>query len=154
MTERDVADTKQSASEMSRNDTDQSGSATDQPDWFKERQEYNRHALEHGWPYWRVVLRLDVRDGEQIYGDHAPHRAAAKKRVRKLLDDDCTVTEWVDTYIPRPSWDCPNCRTHECMSTVPNMRGKWDWECMCCRYRTVGHPQDPEEEAGRGSDRI
>lgn len=120
---------------------------TDAPDWWQERQEYIREAVDKGWPYWRVVVRLDCHDGKQIFGAHAPHRSGAKTRVQYLLDDSCDVVEWVRTYIPRPSWDCSKCHTHEAMITVPNLRGPWDWECTVCDYRTVGHPQNPEKES-------
>lgn len=132
--------------------SDESDIETEQPDWYEERQEYIRHASERGWPYWRVICTLDCRTGEQIFGAHAPHRAGAKQRVAELLDDECTVTDWGRAYIPRASWDCPSCRTHEAMTSVPNMRGKWDWECTCCSYRTVGHPQDPEQEVSAGGE--
>lgn len=126
----------------------------EKPDWLVEREAYSKKAMENGWPFWRVVVRVDCRDGRQVTSEYAPHRAAAKKRVRDLFGDDCAVTEWIKSYQPRDSWDCPNCGVSEGMMTIPNLRGKWDWECMSCDYRTVGHPYDPEEEAGRGSDRL
>lgn len=127
--------------------------AVDRPDWFEERQQYIRDAMDQGWPIWRVCVTLDCRSGEQVFDAHAPHRAGAKKRVVKLLDDECQPTDWGRTYLPRDYWDCPNCGGNDSMVSVPNMRGKWDWDCTRCSFRTIGHPQDPRIENGRGSDR-
>lgn len=134
-------------------DSDESGDGEQRPEWVKREQEHLEHAHEQGWPHWTVSVRLDCREGRQVFTAVAPHRAGAKKYVLRRLDDECNVTEWQRTYIPRPSWDCPNCNTHEAMATVPNMRGKWDWKCQVCSYRTIGHPYEPEVEAGKGETR-
>lgn len=43
-------------------DSVRDGEGTERPEWWKERQEYIRHATEEGWPIWRVVVHLDCRE--------------------------------------------------------------------------------------------
>jgi len=92
---------------------------------------------------WFVVVRLADRDGEQALHARAPTRAAAKRNASERVESGGgTVTEWVRTYIPRPSWDCPECHTHESLTKLPNLRGSHDWECMVCGLLAYGEPMD------------
>lgn len=89
--------------------------------------------------YWYVVVNTEER-GELILGAMEPHRSAAKKYVQRRLE--IPVQEWVRTYIPRPSWDCPACGVHEGATKQPNLRGSHDWECMNCGSKMWGEPME------------
>lgn len=97
---------------------------TDLPDW-----------------HWRVIVTLEDREGEQILGAAEPTRAAAKRDVHdRVHGAGGQITEWVETYVPRPSWDCPVCGVSEGMMGMPNLRGDHDWECMNCGSMAWGGP--------------
>lgn len=89
--------------------------------------------------HWRVVVYTEER-GKLILGAMEPHRAAAKQYVADQLEID--VTGWKSTYVPRPSWDCPECGTHEGATKQPNLRGDHDWECLNCGSKFWGEPMD------------
>jgi len=92
---------------------------------------------------WRVIVYIDERDGKQIRGAVAPHRAAAKQYVAEQYElGGVTITGWEDCYVPRATWDCPVCGTNEAMTERLNMRGDHDWECMVCFSRAWGEPME------------
>jgi len=93
--------------------------------------------------HWRVIVWIEERDGKQVTGAMAPHRAGAKKYVAEQYDlGGATITDWGRCYVPRPRWDCPVCGVHEGMSKQPNMRGDHDWECLNCMSKAWGEPME------------
>lgn len=94
----------------------------------------------HEWTWW-VEAKLATEDREERYYAPAPHRAGAKQYVEQRADG----VEWFgEVSIPPETWDCPECGVHEAAMKLPNMKGKWDWECMHCFAQFIGHPYDPE----------
>jgi len=92
---------------------------------------------------WRVIVYLEERDTKQILASRASHRAGAKQDVYDRVTTHAgTITDWGDVYIPRPSWDCPECGTHEALNKLPNLRDDHDWECFVCGLRAYGEPMD------------
>jgi rubrerythrin len=73
----------------------------------------------------------------------APHRAAAKRRVaERYAEAEESITAFEDCYVPRPTWDCPICGTHESMAKRPNLRSPPEWECRVCGTYGWGEPRD------------
>ena len=82
---------------------------------------------------------------QDVMSVYAPHRAAAKQQVvDRYADTDVEITEWDRCYVPRPTWDCPICGTHESMAKRPNLRTPPDWACRVCGTKGWGEPMNWE----------
>jgi hypothetical protein len=97
--------------------------------------------------HWRVIVYLDGQ--KEYFGAYEPTRAAAKNYVARRLDAE--ITDWVECYIPRASWDCPVCHVHEGMIKQPNLRNGHDWECMNCFAKAWGEPMEFDKIKESGS---
>ena len=93
---------------------------------------------------WHVVYSTEEKR-RNVHSVEARHRAGAKQQVANWYSDiEESITHWERCYVPRPSWDCPICGTHEAMSKRPNLLTPPDWECMVCRTWGWGNPMDWE----------
>lgn len=98
----------------------------------------------HTWTWW-VAAKVSYHDTPGRYHVTAPHRAAAKRLLVATTEAAGHAVEWLGTVsIPPETTDCIDCRIHEGMQKLPNMQGNWDWECLHCNTRVIGHPSDPE----------
>jgi len=97
-------------------------------------------------PTWHWLVVYSTADTyHDVTSVRAPHRAAAKQQVAdRYAGTGVEITDWDRCFVPKPSWDCPICGTHESMAKRPNLKTPPDWECRVCGTYGWGDPMDWE----------